>query len=96
MRTGPDIDTSKLQKERIHWLREHVCDDTPAAELKDFRVSQPDVTAPGKLGRMIIVEAEIGYPDDEHDHRRALRCRRVFLISPRGRHEEWRPRRAFA
>lgn len=60
-------------------------------EVKGVHYYQPDRDEVGdpRLVRMLVVQVETGYPDDEEDFRRALRERRTYLVSPRGRIEPW-------
>lgn len=100
MRKGNDTVMSDSQAKRVEWLRtEGALVDAPAAEVKVSAVYQPepgDPLAPGRLARHVIVHVVIGFPDDHLDYRAALRTTRIYIVSPRGRYEEWTPRRGFA
>jgi hypothetical protein len=86
---------TRAQEDRIRWLHEHGADDFPQAEVKSVRVTKATDAPDSAVAALAVVQVELGYPQDDKDYRKALRTRRTYLISPRGRMEHWDARRGF-
>ena len=96
IRKNRNVEMTQSQAARVEALLADLTKD-PAMEVKDVALYQPlpEEGQPRAVARMVLVQAEVGYPDDGKDWRKLLRARRTFLVSPRGRVEEWDHRRAF-
>lgn len=83
---------TQAQNKTIAQLRLQVAAENPKAEIKSFDVVSPIDSPIPQVARMAIVTIELGFVGDEGDYRRHLRIRQTWLVSVRGRAEQWSKR----